>query len=178
MQFTAEQQRGLLAYARRVLVGIVNDGKKIEEKPADENFLEKAGVFVSLHKDKELRGCIGFIEPIASIWEAITENTISSATNDFRFPPVTSDELDDLKIEISILTPPIQCQREEIEPNKNGVIIQSGIHKATYLPQVWEVLPEPEQFYSSLCQKAGLEQNCWRGKSIKFLKYEAIVFHE
>lgn len=178
MLFTENQKKELLSYARKILIEIVNSGKKLEEEPPDANYLKKAGVFVSLHKGKDLRGCIGFIEPIATIWDAVAENTISAATNDFRFSPVTADELDNIKIEISILTPPVQCLREEIEPDKNGVIIQSGTHKATYLPQVWSSLNEPEQFYSSLCQKAGLEQNCWQSKNVKFFKYEAIVFYE
>lgn len=178
MQFTENQQKKLLAYAREVLIETINNGRKTEKKPPDPIFLEKAGVFVSLHKDGELRGCIGYIEPIASIWDAIAENTISAATADFRFQEVSADELGEIKIEISILTPPVSCALNDIAQGKDGVIIQDGAHKATYLPQVWNDLKDNEQFFSSLCQKAELDSNCWHHQSTKFYKYNAIVFSE
>ncbi|MBT5502712.1 AmmeMemoRadiSam system protein A [Candidatus Falkowbacteria bacterium] len=178
MQFTDEQKSELLGYARQVLVHIVKDGKKVEQDCPDSNYLESAGVFVSLHKGKELRGCIGYIEPVSSIWDAIADNAVASATRDVRFLEVSVEELDEIKIEISILTPAKECQLEDIEAGKHGVIIQQGPHKATYLPQVWESLSSKEKFLGTLCQKAGLGETCWTDKSTKFYKYEAIVFSE
>ena len=178
MQFTDEQKSELLGYARQVLVHIVKDGKKVEQDCPDSNYLESAGVFVSLKKGGELRGCIGYIEPVSTIWDAIADNAVAAATRDIRFSEVSVEELEELKIDISILTPAKECQIEEIEPGKHGVIIKQGPHKATYLPQVWESLAEKEQFFGTLCQKAGLSENCWTDKSTKFYKYEAIVFSE
>ncbi|MBI5077270.1 AmmeMemoRadiSam system protein A [Candidatus Falkowbacteria bacterium] len=178
MQFDEKQKKELLKHARRVLTGIVKDGKKIEELPPDSCFLEKAGVFVSLHKNDELRGCVGYIEPIANVWDAVRDNAVSSSTADFRFEKVESEELDEIKIEISILTPPTACAIDEIEQGKDGVIIEQGGRKATYLPQVWESLNEPKQFFSSLCEKAGFGADCWQDKTTKFFRYNAIVFSE
>jgi len=178
MQFTPKQKDELLDYARQVLLAIVTKGTLFEEESPDANYLESAGVFVSLHKGKDLRGCIGFLEPIASIWDAITENTIAAATKDFRFSPVSEDELDEIKIEISILTKPKACRLDEIEIGKSGVVLEAGRHKATYLPQVWESLPGKEQFFGTLCEKAGLENHCWQDAKTRFYKYEAIVFSE
>ena len=179
MQFAEQQKTELLAYARETLSAIIKAGRKHNQECPDSGYLESAGVFVSLHKEKELRGCIGYIEPISSIWDAIRDNTISAATKDIRFNEVTEEELEQIKIEISILTPSKECQLEEIEEGKHGVVIQQGQHKATYLPQVWKSFENNrEAFLSSLCQKAGLDSDCWHDKQTKFYKYETITFEE
>ncbi len=178
MNFSEEQKKELLEYARLVLIAIIKDGTKFEEDCPDTNYLESAGVFVSLHKDKELRGCIGYIEPVESIWGAIANNTISAATRDIRFSNVSPEELEQITIEISILTRAKECRLDEIEPGKHGVIIKQGHHQATYLPQVWEDLSDKEQFFGTLCQKAGLGSDCWTNEATKFYKYEAMVFSE
>ncbi len=178
MKFDDSQKQELLEYARRSLINIVKDGKRIEEDCPDSNYLESAGVFVTLYKNKELRGCVGYIEPYTSIWDSILDNTIAAATNDIRFTDVLPEELEDIWLEISILTPPKECKLEEIEVGKNGVVIQQGANKATYLPQVWESMPEKNKFLDSLCLKAGLDNNCWQNKTTVIKKYEAIVFSE
>lgn len=178
MQLAEDNKQELLAYARRVLASIVSDGSAIEEDCPDSTYNQSAGVFVSLHKADELRGCIGYIEPVSTIWDAVRDNTVSAATRDFRFDHVTSDELVQIKIEISVLTPNKLCSIDEIETGKHGVILQQSGRKATYLPQVWQELPEREAFFSTLCQKAGLESDCWRNSRTKFYKYEALVFGE
>lgn len=178
MQLTDAEKNKLLEYGRAVLVGIVKNGNKIEQISNNKNFAEKAGVFVSLRTGDELRGCIGYIEPIESIWNAVRDNTISAATNDIRFLPVAPAELAAVKIEISILTPPVECQIEDIKTGEDGVIVQQGAYKATYLPQVWEHFQNRESFFNSLCLKGGLNENAWKNKQTKFLKYKAIVFAE
>ena len=145
---------------------------------SDASYNQSAGVFVSLHKGEELRGCIGYIEPVSTIWDAIRDNTLSAALRDHRFDHVVQEELEQIKIEISILTPNKSCAIDEIETGKHGVVLQQGGRKATYLPQVWQELPEREAFFSSLCQKAGLETTCWNNPRTKFYKYEAVVFSE
>lgn len=178
MQLSEESKKELLAYARRVLANAVSEGKAEDEDCPDANYNQSAGVFVSLHKDGELRGCIGYIEPVTTIWDAVRDNTISAATRDFRFDHITTDELEQIKIEISVLTPNKQCSLDEIETGRHGVVLQQAGRKATYLPQVWQELPEREAFFSTLCQKAGLEASCWSNPRTKFYKYEAIIFSE
>lgn len=187
MKFTRAEKQSLLEYSRRILIRAVQGDELIAEACPSEKFLEKAGVFVSLHKNQALRGlprshvlrgCIGYIEPFASIWDAVHENTISAARNDFRFLPVSVGELDKIKIEISILTPPEECSIDDIQQGVDGVIVQQGACKATYLPQVWESLADKGDFFNSLCVKAGLDENCWKNKQTKFFRYQAIVFEE
>jgi AmmeMemoRadiSam system protein A len=178
MQLSAENKKDLLEYARRVLVGIVTDGTSIDEDCPDASYNQSAGVFVSLHKDGELRGCIGYIEPVSTIWDAVRDNAIAAATRDHRFDHVVPEELAQIKIEISILTPNKLCPIDEIETGKHGVVLQQGGRKATYLPQVWNELPDRETFFSTLCEKAGLPADCWHDSKTKFYKYEAIIFSE
>lgn len=178
MDLSKNQKKELLQYSRSVLSSFVNAGKKVEEEASDSLYLEKCGVFVSLHKGAELRGCIGYIEPVETMWDAIAKNTIAAASNDFRFNPVEATELPEIEIEISILTPMHECNLDEINAGQDGVVIQQGPHKATYLPQVWESMPNKEDFFSSLCQKANLPNSCWQSSKTKFYKYQAIVFKE
>jgi len=178
MQLSEQNKNELLDYARRVLIGAVNGGASEDEDCPDASYNQSAGVFVSLHKGEELRGCIGYIEPVSTIWDAIRDNTLSAALRDHRFDHVVPEELEQIKIEISILTTNKSCAIDEIETGKHGAVLQQGGRKATYLPQVWQELPEREAFFSSLCQKAGLETTCWNNPRTKFYKYEAVVFSE
>ncbi len=139
----------------------------------------KRGVFVSLHIEDQLRGCIGYIEPIADCIEAVHENTISACARDPRFAPVTIGELNKISIEISVLTPPEQISSwEQIEIGRHGVILEKGRHRAVFLPQVapeqgWDV----ETTLNYLAMKAGLRSEAWREGSV-FKVFEAQVFSE
>ncbi len=177
IDFSDKDKQILLGHARRILETTLLHGEPAKEKCPLPKYLEKFGLFISLRKRQELRGCIGTIQPILSIWEAITENTIAAARDDIRFTPLSFRELNEIKIEISVLTKPEECLLEEIKIN-DGVILQQTEYKATYLPQVWEKIPDKKIFLSSLCQKAGLESNCYLDKSTKFSKYHTIVFTE
>ena len=99
-------------FIENVLNTFIKQGKKSEETCPDPKFLKKTGVFVTLFKTGELRGCIGYIEPIASIWDAITENVIASASKDYRFNPVEEEELAEIKIGLSILTTAKKCHHD------------------------------------------------------------------
>ena len=178
MQLSEDHKKELLEYARRVLTSTVGDGTSTDEDCPDANYNQSAGVFVSLHKGDELRGCIGYIEPVSTIWDAVRDNTMAAAMRDHRFDHVVPEELEQIKIEISLLTPNKQCSIDEIETGKHGVVLQQGGRKATYLPQVWQELPGRDAFFSSLCQKAGLETTCASNPRTKFYKYEAIIFSE
>jgi len=106
----------------------------------------------------------------------VQSNAINAATDDPRFSKVTIDELDDLHVEVSLLTIPKPSSLEEIKKG-DGVVIKSGFKSATFLPQVWEQLPDKDEFFSQLCLKAGLEKDAYKG-DIEFERYEALVYEE
>ncbi len=124
--------------------------------------------FVTLHRDGDLRGCIGSLEPYRPLAEDIAGNAIAAALHDRRFPPVEASELNALEVEVSLLTPsePLPCGDEsdalrKLRPGVDGVVIEFGTHRATFLPQVWESLPEPLLFLRELKRKAGLPADFW-----------------
>ncbi len=163
----------------------VEDSSLDDEIAKEEILNKKAGVFVTLLKNGELRGCIGTIMPEKSIIEGVKENAINAAFNDPRFPPLSKKELKDIKIEVSVLTPPKKLDYQgpedllkKIRPNVDGLIIQKGFSKATFLPQVWEKLPNPEDFLTHLCFKAGLPGNIWKIEPLEVYTYEVVAFEE
>ncbi len=143
------------------------------------------GTFVTLTRNGMLRGCIGNIIPRGSIIESVKRNAINAAFRDFRFPPLTRDELKDIHIEVSILTLPEKLEYSDardllskLRPKVHGVIIEKDGASATFLPQVWDQLPEPEEFLSRLCMKAGLPANEWKSGTLKVETYEVQYFDE
>jgi AmmeMemoRadiSam system protein A len=146
---------------------------------------EKRGLFVSLHKQGQLRGCIGTIEPVSSVQEALLENARAAAFRDSRFAPLKQDEFDDVDIEISILSPPRVLEYEDSEqlsrllvPNRDGVVLKKGMRRATFLPQVWEQLPIVAQFLSHLCMKADLPSDAWQTGPLEISVYQVQSFGE
>jgi AmmeMemoRadiSam system protein A len=132
--------------------------------------LEKKGaVFVTLTKGKEerLRGCIGSLEAWRPLYRDVIANAQAAALKDNRFPPLRKEELPQIKVEVSLLSKPqplhytdTEDLKQKIKPGIDGVILRYNNHRATYLPQVWEQLPEFETFFSSLCKKARLPADC------------------
>lgn len=145
-------------------------------------FNEKRGAFVTLKKDGQLRGCVGLIEPVEDLGQAIIEMTKAAAFNDSRFAPLTKEELNSIEIEISVLTLPqkISEPEKEIELGKHGVIVRQGSHSGVFLPQVAEETGwDLEEFMGQLCsQKAGLSPDCWKNKSVDIYTFEAQVIEE
>ncbi len=178
----------LLKIARRAIETYVRTGRIIS-KPKDYplELEEKRGVFVTinkiLHGKPELRGCIGLPYPRKPLIEGVIEAAIS-ATRDPRFPPLSEEELDDIKIEISILSEPKKIEGsakeviEKILPFKHGVIIKKGLKSALFLPQVWDELPKKEVFLSQLCLKAGLPSDEWKKEGMEFYVFEAEIIEE
>ena len=145
----------------------------------DPYFNEKAGVFVTLKKNEMLRGCIGIIQPVDILARNIIISTRNSALNDHRFPPVRSEEVDELEIEISILSPPKKSKLEDIEIGKHGLIVEGGSLSAVYLPQVaTEVGWTFDQWLDSLCDKANLPTSYWKEKEAKFKTFTAQIINE
>ena len=140
--------------------------------------------FVTLTKESLLRGCIGSLNPTRPLVLEVRHNAYASAFEDYRFPNVVSNELDLINIEISVLSPcqPISFSDEkaligQLEPFKDGVILEYKHHRGTFLPQVWEKITEPTSFFKQLKQKAGLPINFW-SEEVKCYKYQVFAFHE
>ncbi len=186
---TEQQGNALLRLARQRIENrlITPAANPVEtEELNDPAFLEKRGVFVTLHKGHDLRGCIGSLVGQESIVNGIKHNAISAAFHDYRFEPLTATELPDLHVEISILTEPQPLAYRSsdelprlLRPAVDGVILQGpGGASATFLPQVWQQLPVPEQFLGHLCRKAGLTEDAWRSGTLQILTYQVQSFEE
>jgi len=145
---------------------------------------EQAATFVTLHKDGELRGCIGTLEAHQPLLDDVQHNAVSAAFRDPRFPPLTIGEFDLIDIEVSILTPPqpLEFSDEEdaiskLTPFEDGVILSCDPLRGTFLPQVWEQLPDPHQFMTHLKLKAGLPGHYW-SDDIRLETYRVRKFSE
>ncbi|MEM2918242.1 MAG: AmmeMemoRadiSam system protein B [Candidatus Altiarchaeota archaeon] len=176
----------LLNLARKTLESYLSTGIKpyINETEISENLKMKQGCFVTLKKSDQLRGCIGHILPQVPLYECVIENAINAALHDPRFTEVRYDELKDIKIEISVLSLPkiLQYSFDEdllnkLTPYEDGVVLKFGSRQSTYLPQVWEQIPDKKIFLSSLCLKGGMPEDCWR-KGVEVYTYKAEVFSE
>jgi len=154
------------------------------DAPADikEEFSEKQGAFVTLYKNNELRGCIGYSEPIFPLYKAVAEAAQASAFSDPRFVPVTEDEIDNLKIEVSVLTKPVKIEFKDSEEllrqikiGKDGLIIERGL----LLPQVAvEYNWNAKEFLENTCMKAGLPADYWKETNVKIYKFQTQIFDE
>ncbi|MCP3866539.1 MAG: AmmeMemoRadiSam system protein A [Gammaproteobacteria bacterium] len=148
----------------------LNSGHALSVRAEDysERLREKRACFVTLNKFKVLRGCIGHLEAMQTLVEDVVENAYSAAFRDPRFSPLQRSELDSLEIHISVLTPssPMTFDSEadlieKLRPGADGLILQSGRRRGTFLPSVWESLPEPRSFLTQLKMKAGLPADYW-----------------
>jgi len=146
---------------------------------------EKRGTFVTLHKKGNLRGCIGNIDPDKTILQGVMDNARQAAFNDSRFSPLSYEELKDTHIEISILTPPEKLDYTDakdlvakLRPHIDGVMIKKQYKSATFLPQVWEQLKDPEIFLTHLCSKAGLPRDEWKSCDLEVLVYQVQSFQD
>ena len=181
----------LVNLARKVVEEYLKSGKKLEPpEKIDEKFLQPCGVFVTINKicgeEKELRGCIGYPYPTTPLVKAIIDSAINSATQDPRFHPLSTRELNKVVFEISVLTPPqiIKAEKPSKYPQKirigqDGLIVERGIFKGLLLPQVpveWKW--NEEEFLCQCCIKAGLPPDCWLLNDTKIYKFQAIIFEE
>lgn len=152
---------------------------------SDQDLKEKQGTFVTLKIKGQLRGCMGNLTSSDTIVEGIKRNAITAALHDPRFAPLSPEELVATDIEISVLSMPQSLAYEDghdlvakLRPGVDGVIIKKGLAGATFLPQVWEQLPRPEDFLAHLCHKAGLPMNAWQDGELEVSIYQAQYFHE
>ena len=184
---TKDEKRTLLELARQALEGGVRG-----QKPPSLDFqslppgLQACGCsFVTLTINGELRGCIGALEACRPLVEDVREHAIAAALQDYRFPVVCPEELLQIKLEISHLTVPVlleYCCPEDLltklRPGIDGVVLRDGSRRATFLPQVWEKLPEPACYLDSLCYKMGAAPDLWRKKHLEVLIYQVEEFQE
>jgi len=164
MKFSNEEKKQLLKIARQSIEFYLS-GSKIPEFKVSKKLKEKRGVFVTLRKNSQLRGCLGVLEPIYPLFEAISKMAIAAATQDNRFCPVSLEELPEIKIEISVLSPLQKISNPyQIKLGEHGVIIKKGLQGGTFLPEVAEEFGHNlEDFLSVLCtHKAGLPPDAWR----------------
>ncbi len=177
-----EARQALLALARSSLQAAATKSPlpriKLELLPGI--LREPAACFVTLYTSEgELRGCTGTLTAQMPLAHEVVHTTMQTAQQDPRFHPVTPREVDDLEIEISILTPPQRLDVGNpadlphlIHPGRDGVILRKGIRRATFLPQVWERIAEPEIFLDMLCQKMGLHTGAWRAPGMEVEIYQ------
>jgi AmmeMemoRadiSam system protein A len=183
-----EDKKYLLKLARRAIQKYFENKAilKIDEDNLSEALKDKNGTFVTLWKNNKLRGCIGNLESQKPIYQSIIDNCLASALFDTRFTPLKDDELDGIKIEISILSElkklPDFTNSDSfikyLDKHKTGLLIKKGNYQATFLPQVWEDLDSAELFISHLCEKAGLDRDEWKNMNLEVYQYDAEVFKE
>ena len=179
-----EEQKYLLDLSRKTLETYIKTGQVIEAIYPPEKTKEISGCFVTLNKNQNLRGCIGHILPQEELYQCVIDNTISAAVHDSRFRPVSESELSQIEIDISVLSVPKKLDyknsddlKEKLVPLVDGVVLKKNMRSATYLPQVWEMLAEKEEFLTILCEKTGLNGDCWT-QNPEIQTYRAQVFKE
>lgn len=181
-----KQQEKLLDIAREAITSKFSDTKIKEKLPVEESvYHESLATFVTLKKEDQLRGCIGNLQPIATLLDSVWDNAIQAAFHDHRFSPLAPQELSGITIEISVLSNPQKLKYttanellEKLRPGIDGVILGDGRRQATFLPQVWEQIKKTEEFLNHLCSKAGMEPDRWRGGELEVKTYQVLSFSE
>jgi AmmeMemoRadiSam system protein A len=172
-------RRSLLELARRAVVDAVANGKLPELIPHEGIFAERHGVFVTLHIEGRLRGCIGVVEPDERLGEAVIRCAASAALEDPRFPSVRSEELAALRIELSLLSPASPIARESIEIGCHGLLVTLGKHRGLLLPQVaLEHRLDAQRFLEETCRKAGLPREAASDPQLQIFGFTCQVFAE
>ncbi|MFZ2070079.1 MAG: TIGR00296 family protein [Halobacteriota archaeon] len=185
-KLTEEEGEEGLKLARAAIVRYLSDNEKITPKeglPA--SFEEKRGVFVTLNKYGNLRGCIGYPYPTFKLKDAIIDAAISAAVNDPRFPPVAQEEFMDVTIELTVLTMPQVLKvkpkdlPEHVKIGTHGLIVKRGLYQGLLLPQVaTEYHWSSEEFLCESCWKAGLLQDAWLDEETEVSIFEGQIFRE
>ncbi len=176
-EYSPEERRALFTVAHRAIEAVLAGGSLDLAAPSP-HLEEKRGAFTTLHIDDELRGCVGYVFPVYSLYRTVAETAAAAAFQDLRFPPVTSQEAPLLKVEISVLSPVQPIAPEAIEIGRHGLVITYGLRRGLLLPQVplehgWDRL----MFLEQTCCKAGAPPDAWkRGAVIE--AFTAEVFGE
>ncbi len=186
-QLSDDERKLLLQLARESIEAAVNNRPLpvLDLERLSEALRGNGASFVTLTEDGELRGCIGALEAYQPLAEDVREHAVAAAQEDFRFYPVRPKEVPHLQIEISRLTQPQALEYStpedllnQLRPGVDGVILRDGLRRATFLPQVWEKIPNPAEFLAHLCAKMGAAENTWRKKHLAVQIYQVEEFHE
>jgi AmmeMemoRadiSam system protein A len=184
---TTEEKQILLKIAREGLLAAASGAptEEVSREGLTPRLAAPGTSFVTLTRHGELRGCIGGLQPRFPLAEDVRQHAIAAALKDYRFEPVRPDEVGEIEIEVSVLnTPePVVCNSPDellsrLRPGIDGVILVAGPYRATFLPQVWEKIPDPEQFLDTLCNKAGVPASTWRRGEADVFTYQVESFHE
>ncbi|MDR2694355.1 MAG: AmmeMemoRadiSam system protein B [Chitinispirillales bacterium] len=185
--FSQQEREYMLKLARETLKSAVRGGDTRQSQPKPKPELSRLarnyGCFVTLNSHGQLRGCIGNIEPIKPLYKGIADNAANAAFHDPRFPKIKATELEDIKIEVSVLTRPAPLGAKspddilkKLVPFEHGVILKLGPRQSTFLPQVWEQLPDKVMFLEHLAMKAGAGRDDWKRADVWV--YRAVHFAE
>ena len=186
---TPDERKYLLKLARTSIEQVVRGLPLPPLMPSEwsRNLQELGASFVTLtiSRSGALRGCIGALEAYQPLAEDVREHALAAALDDPRFPPVAQAELNRIKLEVSRLTAPQPLEYsssdellKRLRPHVDGVILKDGYRRATFLPQVWEKLPDPADFLNHLCQKMGVGLDSWRTRKLQVLIYQVEEFSE
>jgi len=187
-KLTLEEQKILLRLAREAMERGVKgeDLTPFDPSGLTPNLCEAGSSFVTLTVQGQLRGCIGSLDAHQSLAEDVRDHAVGAALNDPRFPPVREEELSKIRIEVSHLTLPVPLDYTDandllskLHPFVDGIVLREApFRRATFLPQVWEKIPEREEFLNNLCFKMGVEYDLWRWKHLEVLTYQVEEFRE
>lgn len=184
---TESDKKILLQLARQTIERAVagQARPKIELLNYSSRLQQDGASFVTLTRHGMLRGCIGALEAYQPLVQDVCEHAEAAALEDYRFSPVMLNEVNQLEIEISVLIPAVPFLYEtaddllkNLRPGIDGVVLHDGARRATFLPQVWEQLPDPEDFLNYLCAKMGSPGDLWRRKKLQVETYQVEEFHE
>ncbi|MGD8242540.1 MAG: AmmeMemoRadiSam system protein B [Desulfobacterales bacterium] len=179
----------LVRLARETIAAALKDGspgkQSVRELPDQPVFDQTRGVFVTLEQQGRLRGCIGNLVAEEPLRTTVPRNALRAAFNDPRFAPLAAAEFDTVSVSVSVLSPPVRLVYRDahelidrLQPHRDGVILQHGRARATFLPQVWDQIPEPDSFISALCRKAGLRPDTWQREQLVIHTYAVQYFDE
>jgi AmmeMemoRadiSam system protein A len=186
-RLTGQERAILLDIARQAIRTVVNglEMPAIVLPDLPPALGENGASFVTLTIASQLRGCIGTLEAYQPLALDVQEHAVAAAAQDYRFPPVSPQEEPLLEIEISRLTPTQLLEYNDwqdllvkLRPGIDGVLLRDGTRRATFLPQVWEKVPQPEEFLTHLCYKMGASGDCWREKKLDVFTYQVEEFKE
>lgn len=181
------EQNLLLKIARQALEQAVHGEALVQIDLAElpPTLQEQGASFVTLTIGDRLRGCIGTLDAYQPLALDVQDHAVAAALQDYRFSQVKPAELPNIQVEVSFLTPHVPLEYTDpqdliskLRPHIDGVILQDGRRKATFLPQVWDKLPEPQAFLSHLCLKMGAQEDLWRKKPVEVYVYQVQEFHE
>ena len=188
---TREQGQLLVKLARNTIskqlgkTSKETDADQLDQALSQKAFDKNCGTFVTLNKKGQLRGCIGCLTGEEKIPDSVRHNAVNAAFHDPRFSPLSEQELDEIEVEVSVLSEPkpldysdAQDLLGKLRVNIDGVILGKGQTRATFLPQVWEQLPDPKFFLTHLCRKAGLPGDAWQTSKLDISTYQVEYFEE